>query len=147
MFGEEAGGETAHEEASEGKDGVGGGNHDSDEEDFVGGEEGEIEKIARNWDSDGESNDAEAGNEEADTERIERSGNRENQQKINGKSDKERASDKFGTVVAEVAGDNGENQHSDSNGETSGDGKLEDIFDKAVFDAGGVVFESENYAR
>lgn len=44
-------------------------------------------------------------------------------------------------------GDNGEDEHGYSNGDAGGDGVFFDVFDKLVFDAGGIRLESEDEAR
>ena len=65
---------------------------------------------------------------------------------MDGKSGKERGGDELGTGKAEIFGDNGQNQHGDCHCNTGGNGKLEDVFDEFVFDAGGVGLESEDDA-
>lgn len=64
------GSEATHKETSNGKNTVSSSNKDSGDEDFVWSEEGEIEKIARKWNCDGECNNTENNGEENGAEKI-----------------------------------------------------------------------------
>lgn len=129
-----------HEKTKADEHSIGGGDEDGDDEKFTGVQEGEIEEVASERDEDGESDDGGGSDEEGCAEKIKWLGYAKNEEEVNSKSDDGRSSDELGASVAEVASEDSQGKHGDGDSDAGGDGKLEDVGQKLVFDASGVFF-------
>lgn len=141
---EDAVGETVHEVFCEPKDAQTGSKNRERNDEAVMSEEGKLKEIADEGDAVNDSHNTNNSKNQRGAKFVERARQPIDKDKVNGKRNKDRSGSKLGARKIVDVGDNREGSHADRHGEAHWEGILENVFDKAVFDAVGVFLESKD---
>ena len=102
--------------------------------------EGEVEEGAGGGEKKGYDKDGDESDDEDGAEEVEGTRDTVNEGDVDDEGDNCGESEEIRAREADVFGDDGEDEHRNGDDDTGGDGEFFDVFDKLVFDAGGVWF-------
>ena len=139
-------GDFLHQAAHEFENHQAGGNNNQHYDNVAGGKEDEFEEIADEGDGEGDSHDADDGDEEAGAEFVERPRDPVDEDEVDSESDENGNSGELWVGETLEMGDNREGGHTERNRNANWERVGEDVFGKVVFDAVGVVLEGEDEA-